>query len=105
MSDTEEREFSNFHQFYQYYLSEHSSPLNRRFHFAGCIVVLIIVLTALLSRNLAILLLAPLFGYGLAWLGHYIAEKNNPATFKHPLWSLLSEWLMFKDILTGKVRL
>lgn len=103
--DIREREFSSFHQFYQYYLSEHSSPLNRRLHFAGCIIVLIIILTAFLSRNLSLLLLAPLFGYGLAWSGHYFVEKNKPATFKHPLWSLMSDWLMFKDIMTGKIKL
>ena len=103
--DIGEREFSSVRQFYQYYLSEHTSPLNRRLHFAGCIIVLIIVLTAFLARNLSLLLLAPVFGYGLAWSGHYFVEKNKPATFKHPIWSLMSDWMMFKDIMTGKIRL
>lgn len=105
MSDIEQREFSSFRQFYQYYLSEHSNALNRRLHFAGCIIVLIIVLTAFLARNPSLLLLAPVFGYGIAWSGHFFVEKNKPATFKHPLWSLMSDWMMFKDIMTGKIKL
>ena len=100
-----ESEFDNFHQFYQYYLSEHSRPLNRRFHFAGCIMVLIIVLTALLSGEWGMLILAPVFGYGFAWAGHYFVEKNKPATFRHPLWSLMGDWVMFKDVMTGKIKL
>jgi hypothetical protein len=104
-TDSEEKEFSNFHQFYAYYLSEHASPLNRRLHFAGCILVLIVFLTAILAGELSLLVFAPIFGYGLAWAGHYFVEKNRPATFKHPLWSLMSDWVMFKDIMTGKMKL
>jgi len=104
-SDGRESEFDNFHQFYQHYLSEHSRPLNRRLHFAGCITVLIIVLSAVLSGGWGILILAPVFGYGLAWAGHYFVEKNKPATFRHPVWSLMGDWVMFKDVMTGKVKL
>ncbi len=104
MSDIQDREFSSFRQFYQYYLSEHTNPLNRRLHFAGCIIVLIVVLTAILAKSLSVLLLAPVFGYGIAWSGHYFVEKNKPVTFKHPIWSLMSDWMMFKDIMTGKIK-
>lgn len=104
-SDSHEKEFSNFHQFYVYYLSEHSEPLNRRLHFAGCILVLIVVLTALLSRELSLLIFAPVFGYGLAWSGHYFVEKNKPAAFRYPLWSLMGGWAMFRDIMTGRLKL
>ena len=104
MSDIRDREFSSFRQFYQYYLSEHTNPLNRRLHFAGCIIVLIVVLTAILAKSLSVLLLAPVFGYGTAWSGHYFIEKNKPVTFKHPIWSLMSDWMMFKDIMTRKIK-
>ena len=103
--NNQEKEFSNFRQFYEYYLSEHSDPLNRRLHFAGCIIVLILVLSTFLSGNLTLLVLAPVFGYGLAGSGHFFVEKNKPATFRHPLWSLMGEWVMFKDIMTGKMKL
>jgi hypothetical protein len=68
-------------------------------------VVLIVVLTALLSGELTLLVIAPLFGYGLSWAGHYLVEKNRPATFKHPLWSFMGDWVMFKDIMVGKLKL
>ena len=103
--DNDEREFNNFRQFYEYYLSEHSVPLNRRLHFVGCIVVLILVLSAFLAGNVILLLLAPAFGYGLAWAGHFFVEKNKPASFRHPIWSLMGDWTMFKDIMMGKVKL
>jgi hypothetical protein len=104
-SDIHEKEFSSFRQFYEYYLSEHTSPLNRRLHFAGCILVLIVVLTALLTRDWTLLVFAPVFGYGLAWTGHFFVEKNKPSTFRHPLWSLMGDWAMFRDIMTGKIKL
>jgi hypothetical protein len=68
-------------------------------------MVLIIVLTALLSGEWGMLILAPVFGYGFAWAGHYFVEKNKPATFRHPLWSLMGDWVMFKDVMTGKIKL
>lgn len=104
-SQSSESEFDNFHQFYQYYLSEHSEPLNRRLHIAGSIMVLIVILTALLSGEWGILILAPVFGYGFAWAGHYFVEKNKPATLRHPVWSLMGDWVMFKDVMTGKIKL
>ena len=103
--DSGDSEFDNFHKFYQYYLSEHSEPLNRRLHLAGCMMVLIVVLSALLSRDWWILILAPVFGYGFAWAGHYFVEKNKPATFRYPVWSLMGDWVMFKDVMTGKIKL
>jgi hypothetical protein len=68
-------------------------------------MVLIIVLTALLSGEWGMLILAPVFGYGFAWAGHYFVEKNKPATFRHPVWSLMGDWVMFKDVMTGKIKL
>lgn len=100
-----EKEFDNFHQFYASYLSEHGDATNRRLHFAGCVIVLMVVLTAILAQMWVLLILAPVFGYGLAWAGHYFIEKNKPATFRYPLWSLMGDWAMFKDIITGKMKL
>lgn len=48
--------------------------------------------------------LLPVLGYGFAWAGHFFFEKNRPATFTYPLYSLLGDWVMFKDMLTGKIR-
>lgn len=60
---------------------------------------------AIVSRNGWWFAAAPAFGYGCAWIGHFVFEKNRPATFRHPFYSLLGDWVMFADILRGKVRL
>ena len=100
-----DKAFGSFAEFYQFYLSEHSDPLNRRLHFTGCVLVIAVILCALIFREWLFLVLAPVFGYGLAWVGHYFIEKNRPATFKYPLWSLMGDWVMFGEIISGKIKL
>jgi len=97
--------FASFREFYPYYLSEHSNPMCRRMHFAGSSLVIVIVLVAMVSGNAGWLWLAPIAGYGFAWIGHYAYEKNRPATFSHPLYSLMGDWVMYWQVLRGKVRL
>ncbi len=100
-----DKAFGSFTEFYRFYLSEHSDPLNRRLHFTGCVLVITAVLCAVIFREWLFLVLAPVFGYGLAWVGHFFIEKNRPATFKYPLWSLMGDWVMFGEIVTGKIKL
>ena len=97
--------FASFHDFYPYYLNEHRDRRCRRLHFIGSSLVLLIVLYALVSGALAWLWLAPLVGYGFAWVGHFVFEKNKPATFRHPLYSLMGDWVMYLDVLRGKVKI
>lgn len=97
--------FSSFREFYPFYLGEHRHPVCRRLHFAGSLCVLAIIAMAIASGRLAWLWLAPVAGYGFAWIGHFVFEKNRPATFKHPFYSLAGDWVMFFDVLRGKVRL
>ena len=97
--------FETFAQFYPFYLGEHASRACRRLHFIGSLGVLALVALAVLSGDAWWLLLAPLIGYGCAWMGHFYFEKNRPATFTHPWYSLLGDWRMFADILRGRVRL
>ena len=97
--------FASFREFYPYYLGEHADVRCRRLHFAGSWVVLLVVAVALVSGDAWWLVLAPVAGYGFAWVGHYVFEKNRPATFTHPLYSLMGDWRMFWDILRGRVRL
>ena len=99
------RRFASFREFYPFYLSEHAHPVSRRLHFIGSCGVLVLVGVALWQRNPWWLLAALVCGYGFAWVGHFFFEKNRPATFRHPLYSFLGDWVMFKDILTGRVRL
>ena len=99
------REFASFREFYPYYLGEHRSRICRRLHFIGSTLVIATVIAAVWTRQPLWLLLAPVAGYGFAWVGHYGFEKNRPATFRHPLYSLLGDWVMVADVLRGKVRI
>ncbi len=96
--------FDSFRSFYPYYLGEHQHPTCRRLHFAGSTLILLIVLAVSLRWLTPWWLFSlPVIGYGFAWLGHFAYEKNRPATFKHPFYSLAGDWVMYKDMLTGKI--
>ncbi len=99
------QQYRNFSDFYQFYLSEHQDRANRRLHFAGSCLVIAVLLTAMFTQNWLWLLAAPIAGYSFAWIGHFFFEKNRPATFQYPLYSLIGDWVMFFQILTGKVSL
>ena len=97
--------YSSFKEFYPYYLQEHSDTRCRALHYIGSTLVLIVLAYALFTQSYWWLLAEPVIGYGFAWLGHFIFEKNKPATFKYPLYSLMGDWVMYKDawvnLLTG----
>jgi len=95
--------FASFREFYPYYLSEHSDRNCRRMHFVGSTLVLVVVLLAISTGRPAWLWLAPVAGYGFAWVGHFVFEKNRPATFRHPFYSLMGDWVMYWQIWRGKV--
>jgi len=97
--------YTSFREFYPFYLSEHADRNCRRMHFAGSSLVLLVVAVAFVARDARWLWLAPLLGYGFAWIGHFAFEKNRPATFRHPLYSLAGDWVMYADILRGRVTL
>jgi hypothetical protein len=97
-------QFGSFGQFYPYYLSEHADRTCRRLHFVGTSLVIATALSAVLSGHYALLWLLPVVGYGFAWVGHFYFEKNRPATFKYPFYSLAGDFVMYKDILSGKIR-
>lgn len=96
--------FASFHEFYPFYLGEHANRTSRRLHFIGSCVALVLLGAAIVTGNAWWLPGALLSGYGFAWVGHLFFEKNRPATFRHPIYSLMGDCVMFKDILTGKIR-
>lgn len=95
--------FTSFAEFYPFYLAEHSNLVCRRLHFVGSTLVLLIVAYAIYTQLFVSLWLAPIAGYGFAWVGHFFFEHNKPATFQHPLYSFMGDWVMYKDILIGKI--
>lgn len=98
-----EKTYTTFGDFYPYYLTEHARPANRTLHFVGTGLVIACFVTALALQKYWLIALMPLCGYGFAWFGHFILEKNRPATFKYPLYSLGSDFVMFWHILTGQI--
>lgn len=93
--------FQTFEEFWPFYVSEHRNRLSRLLHVSGTLVaVLWTLLTAFFAPRLVPLSLV--FGYGPAWIGHYAIEKNRPATFKHPLWSLRGDFRMCFRVLAGR---
>ncbi|PHI35500.1 hypothetical protein CBQ28_19045 [Pseudoalteromonas sp. GCY] len=103
MTKNNNKEFNSFASFYPYYLAEHKNKTCRRLHFIGSTLVLLILLFALVFAHWSLLWLLPIVGYGFAWVGHFFFEKNKPATFQYPLYSLMGDWVMYKDIIRGKV--
>jgi len=96
--------FGSFSEFYPFYLSEHANRTCRRLHFIGTSLVILIAISAIASGRYGLLWLLPVVGYGFAWVGHFYFEKNRPATFKYPRYSLIGDFVMYKDIWSGKIR-
>ncbi len=96
--------YSSFREFYPFYLGEHRDRTCRRLHFTGTSGALGCIVAAIIHHNPWWLLGALLCGYAFAWIGHFFFEKNRPATFKHPFYSFIGDWVMYKDILIGKIK-
>ncbi|HYK77579.1 MAG TPA: DUF962 domain-containing protein [Daejeonella sp.] len=98
----EKKRITSLKEFYTFYLSEHSNKTSRILHFTGTLLVILLIPAAIMLKNAWLLLLIPLVGYGFAWVGHFFFEKNKPATFQYPGYSLASDFILFWDLLTGK---
>ena len=98
-----EKRYKSLAAFYPYYLSEHRNPTSRKLHFIGTSLFLSILVYIVFTGKWASFWISPLVGYGFAWVGHFFFEKNKPATFQYPLYSLASDFIMFWDILTGQI--
>ena len=98
------KKYQNFHEFYPFYLSQHQNTVCRRLHFIGSTLILCLIVYCAVNSQWQYLWFMPLIGYGFAWIGHFVFEKNRPATFTYPFYSLLGDWIMFKDILIGRIK-
>jgi hypothetical protein len=96
--------YSTFADFYPFYLSEHSNRTCRRLHFAGTSLGLACFATAIATQNAWWLLAGLVAGYAFAWTGHFFFEHNRPATFTYPLYSFAGDWVMWKDMLSGRIK-
>lgn len=94
---------ATYAEFWPFYLQEHARPATRYFHYVGTALVIAIAVYAILSQRWVLLLAMPVAGYFFAWLSHAFVERNKPATFTHPLWSLISDFRMFFYWITGRL--
>lgn len=94
--------YESFGDFYPFYLGEHRNGVSRRLHFVGTSAALVLLLVALVTWQGWFLLIALVQGYALAWVGHFFFERNKPATFKYPLFSLMGDWRLWWEIVTRR---
>lgn len=97
--------FESFAEFYPFYLAEHSNRTCRRLHFVGSTLALGCLVLLIATGNFYWLLAGLLCGYGFAWVGHFMFEKNKPASFRRPLYSFQGDWAMYRDIWLGRIRI
>jgi hypothetical protein len=96
--------FSTFREFYPFYLSEHRDRACRRLHIVGSSLVLGVLAAACLTQHWLWLLALPFIGYGFAWIGHFFFEKNRPATFTNPFYSFMGDWVMWWQVVSGRIK-
>ena len=96
--------FASFREFYPYYLQQHANRTTRRLHVAGTLLALAVAVAVVASGHWGWLLAVPVAGYLPAWLGHWLFERNSPATFRHPLYSLRGDFTMCLEVLSGRRR-
>ena len=93
----------SFKEYYQYYLTLHQNKICRRLHVLGQVATVVTLVSATIFKIWLLLVLVPVVVYPFAWSGHYFFEKNKPAAFSKPLWAKACDWVMLKDILTGRI--
>lgn len=98
------RDPETFEQFWDFYVSQHTKKGTRIAHFIGTTAAMGCIAGGLLTKRRWLLLVAPVVGYGPAWASHFFIEKNKPATFKYPLWSLRADFIMWWKTLSGQMQ-
>ncbi len=101
MQQTDDERYETLESFWPFYLNEHSDPVNRRLHVIGTTISVLWVAGCLLTGRWRWIPLALVPGYAFAWVGHFMFQKNRPATFKYPGKSLASDFVMWRHALAG----
>jgi hypothetical protein len=97
-------DFRSFSEFWPFYLGEHSRPGTRALHFAGTTLALLLIVAGIVVGRPLLFLAALVGAYGFAWIGHFFVERNRPATFEHPWWSLAGDFKMYGLMWRGRLR-
>jgi hypothetical protein len=93
------KQYKTFKEFYPFYLSQHQDLVCRRLHYLGSTIIIVWLINTFINQQWWQLVWLPVIGYGFAWIGHFMFEKNRPATFTYPLYSLLGDWVMYGQML------
>lgn len=102
MSETK-RKIENYAEFWDFYVSEHLQPLTRLLHFVGTSLGLVLLFWFIRNGVWYYFPLCLVVGYAFAWFSHFFIEHNQPASFKYPLWSFISDYKMMFYMLTGRM--
>jgi hypothetical protein len=97
------KRYASFGEFWPHYLREHAKPSTRAYHYIGTSLVVLLAIGALVTGTWWLLAVIPIAGYGFAWAGHVLSERNRPATFTYPSWSLMADFKMWWLWLTGRI--
>ncbi|MEP7340211.1 MAG: DUF962 domain-containing protein [Acidobacteriota bacterium] len=100
---TDEDHLKSFAEFWPYYVREHAHPVNRALHFVGNTLGLVCLVETMVTGDFWFIPLGLVIGYGFAWTGHFLIERNRPATFKYPTWSFCADWKMWALMLVGRM--
>lgn len=98
-----DEKFASYREFWPFYLREHATPLNRYLHFIGTALGIFLMLEGVSRPSFFHIIFALLVGYGFAWLGHGLVERNRPATFAYPVWSFLADLHMLALFVSGRL--
>jgi hypothetical protein len=96
-----EQRFRTFDEFWPHFVRIHAKKATRLVHFAGTTAAVVCITGGVVLRKPLLFAIAAAAGYGPAWAAHSFIEKNRPASFDYPLWSLQAGLLMWTMILTG----
>lgn len=94
---------TSFAEFWPFYLREHARPATRALHYIGTTLVILCFVAGLATGRALLFWLMPVAGYGFAWVAHFRVERNRPATFRHPVWSLAADFVMYGYWITGRL--
>jgi len=97
--------YNNFAEFYRAYLAEHRTAGCRLMHVLGLVLAVSAVVAFGFTGQWWLLALAPVLGYGMSWIGHFVFEHNNPVAFNYPVYSFLGDWTMAFEVLRGKLKI
>ena len=100
-----EKQYKSFKTFYPFYLNEHKNSVCRLLHVIGTTLLIVVISYSFFTSQYKFLISLPFIGYGFAWIGHIFFEKNRPATFTYPLYSFMADWVMWWQVLTGKIKI